>query len=169
MRLAHYASRFSCVEVDSTFYGVPKKETVRAWAERTPGRFRFALKVPGIVTHGAQGSRPILEDVLKDKEGRLADFLETAELLGDKLGPILFQFPYFRVREMEKDDFFDRLEATLDRLPADRCGTRKDKPADSTLLVPDGRIATPDHHLDIPCDATATFLDPPVRPYRAFP
>lgn len=120
MRLAHYASRFSCVEVDSTFYGVPKKETVRAWAERTPGRFRFALKVPGIVTHGAQGSRPILEDVLKDKEGHLADFLETAELLGDKLGPILFQFPYFRVREMEKDDFFDRLEATLDRLPADR-------------------------------------------------
>ena len=87
MRLAHYASRFSCVEVDSTFYGVPKKETVRAWAERTPGRFRFALKVPGIVTHGAQGSRPILEDVLKDKEGRLADFLETAELLGDTLGP----------------------------------------------------------------------------------
>ena len=63
-RLAHYASRFSSVEVDSTFYGVPKKETVRAWAERTPGRFRFALKVPGIVTHGAQGSRPILEDVL---------------------------------------------------------------------------------------------------------
>ena len=45
-RLAHYASRFSCVEVDSTFYGVPKKETVRAWAERTPGRFRFPLKVP---------------------------------------------------------------------------------------------------------------------------
>ena len=118
-RLAHYASRFSCVEVDSTFYGSPKKETVRAWSERTPGHFRFALKVPGIVTHGAQSSRPILEDVLKDKGEHLADFLETATILGDKLGPILFQFPYFRVREMEEDDFLDRLEATLDRLPAD--------------------------------------------------
>jgi uncharacterized protein YecE (DUF72 family) len=119
-RLRHYAARFSCVEVDSTFYGTPKKETVRAWAARTPGHFRFALKVPGIVTHGAQGSSPILEDVLKDKGGRLADFLETTELLGDKLGPILFQFPYFRVREMEEADFLDRLEATLGRLPTDR-------------------------------------------------
>ena len=118
-RLAHYASRFSCVEVDSTFYGTPKKETVLSWAERTPENFRFSLKVPGIVTHGAQGARPEPDEVLRNKADDLSAFLETVAGLGDKLGPILFQFPYFRVREMEQEDFLDRLESTLDRLPTE--------------------------------------------------
>ena len=118
-RLTYYATCFSCVEIDSTFYAIPSAETVRSWSERTPEHFRFALKVPGIVTHGAQGARPVLDKVLRDKGNNLRAFLDTASLLGEKLGPIVFQFPYFRVRELEAEDFLDRLEGILDDLPGD--------------------------------------------------
>lgn len=121
-RLAHYAARFSCVEVDSTFYAIPAEKTVLSWAERTPDHFRFSLKVPGEVTHGATGSRPVLDKVLRDEEGVLPAFLETAALLGAKLGPVVFQFPYFRVGEMDPGDFLERLERTLENLPDEtRC------------------------------------------------
>lgn len=118
-RLAHYSTRFTCVEVDSSFYAIPAAKTVLSWAERTPDHFRFALKVPGAVTHGAGGSRPVLDKVLRDEEGVLPAFLETAALLGAKLGPVVFQFPYFRVREMDSADFLDRLERTLEDLPGE--------------------------------------------------
>ena len=118
-RLAHYATRFDCVEVDSSFYGVPAAKTIRSWAERTPGHFRFALKVPGAVTHGAANSRPVLDKVLLDEGRVLAAFLENAALLGDRLGPIVFQFPYFRQGELAPDEFLDRLEKTFEQLPGE--------------------------------------------------
>ena len=117
-RLAHYATRFDCVEVDSSFYAVPAAKTILSWGERTPGHFRFALKVPGAVTHGAANSRPILDKVLLDEDGVLPSFLENAALLGTRLGPVVFQFPYFRAGGMEPGDFLDRLEKTLEQLPA---------------------------------------------------
>jgi uncharacterized protein YecE (DUF72 family) len=46
-----YAAQFPVVEIDSTYYGVPKPETVASWASRTPGEFRFSAKVPGAGTH----------------------------------------------------------------------------------------------------------------------
>ena len=116
-RLTHYATRFDCVEVDSSFYGVPAAKTILSWAERTPGHFRFALKVPGAVTHGAASSRPVLDKVLRDEGSVLPAFLENAALLGDRLGPVVFQFPYFRAGTMEPGDFLGRLEKTLARLP----------------------------------------------------
>ncbi|MEC9352954.1 MAG: DUF72 domain-containing protein [Planctomycetota bacterium] len=118
-RLAHYATRFDCVEVDSSFYGVPAAKTILSWAERTPAHFRFALKVPGAVTHGAARSRPILDKVLRDEDSVLPAFLENAALLGERLGPVVFQFPYFRVGTMEPGDFLDRLEKTLAGLPTE--------------------------------------------------
>ncbi|MEC8896163.1 MAG: DUF72 domain-containing protein [Planctomycetota bacterium] len=118
-RLAHYATRFDCVEVDSSFYGVPAAKTILSWAERTPAHFRFALKVPGTVTHGTARSRPILDKVLRDEDSVLPAFLENAALLGERLGPVVFQFPYFRVGTMEPGDFLDRLEKTLAGLPTE--------------------------------------------------
>ncbi|HLU48230.1 MAG TPA: DUF72 domain-containing protein, partial [Planctomycetota bacterium] len=56
--LRSYSTRFPAVEVDSTFYAVPRRENVESWMKRTPDGFRFAFKVPGLVTHGAQGERP---------------------------------------------------------------------------------------------------------------
>ncbi len=115
--LTRYAGEFRCVEVDSTFYQIPAVKVVEGWAQRTPKDFRFAPKVPSLVTHGAQGRQPDLDKVLRDEEGSLDTFLESLTPLGEKLGPIVFQFPYFRVREMQAADFLGRLEATLDRLP----------------------------------------------------
>ena len=115
--LVKYAEEFRCVEVDSTFYRIPSIAMVEGWKQRTPEDFRIAPKVPSIVTHGAQGERPNLEKVLTDEERSLETFLDALEPLGEKLGPVVFQFPYFRVKEMQVEDFLGRLAATLERLP----------------------------------------------------
>lgn len=78
------ARAFPTVEVDSTFYAIPAEPTVRAWRERVPADFRFALKVPQQVTH---------EQRLVDAGGILARFLARADLLEDRLGPLLVQLP----------------------------------------------------------------------------
>jgi uncharacterized protein YecE (DUF72 family) len=116
--LSYYATQFRAVEVDSTFYGIPRREMVQGWAVRTPGEFTFVLKVPGIVTHGVEAraggaERIDLARVLRDEEGNLERFLDVLEPLGSKAGAILFQFPYFRMNGMEARDFLARLEAIL--------------------------------------------------------
>lgn len=82
--LVYYSRVFKSVEIDSTFYGTPNANSVRRWAAVTPQDFRFCLKVPRQITHEARlvGAR--------DEFNR---FVDTAALLGDKLGVILFQFP----------------------------------------------------------------------------
>jgi uncharacterized protein YecE (DUF72 family) len=80
--LALYARAFDTVEVDSTFYAVPSAKTVRGWADRTPARFTFALKLPQEITH---------ERRLRDAEDVALLFYDRARELGDKLGPILIQ------------------------------------------------------------------------------
>jgi uncharacterized protein YecE (DUF72 family) len=87
--LQYYATRHTTVEVDSTFYGVPKRVTVQHWAEVTPEHFRFSAKAPRAITHDA---------ALKNCDRELVAFLDTMSLLGPRLGPILFQFPYFSKR-----------------------------------------------------------------------
>ena len=83
--LAYYATQFNTVEVDSTFYRIPRKQTVTGWKEQTPPGFLFSLKFPKIITH---------VKMLKDCQDETAVFLERAELLHEKLGPLLLQFPF---------------------------------------------------------------------------
>lgn len=80
--LPKYARAFRAVEVDSTFYAIPDVRAVRAWDERTPAEFTFALKMPKEVTH---------ERRLRDADGVVRDFLDRARQLGSKLGPIVLQ------------------------------------------------------------------------------
>jgi uncharacterized protein YecE (DUF72 family) len=82
--LAEYARIFDCVELDTTFYAVPRDSAVRGWAENTPPNFRFAAKLPREITH---------ERHLRDGEAVLHRFLEAMSPLGEKLGPILIQLP----------------------------------------------------------------------------
>lgn len=82
--LTTYANAFPTVEIDSTFYAIPAEPTVRAWYERVPADFRFALKVPGQITH---------EQRLVDAGAILDRFLDRVEMLQDKLGPLLVQLP----------------------------------------------------------------------------
>lgn len=104
-----YAERFDTVEIDSTFYSIPAARTVEQWSERTPSGFTFAAKVPQSITH---------EKILVDVEQDLAAFLRVMDLLGDKLGPLLFQFPYFNKQKFRGlDSFLERLEHLLAGLP----------------------------------------------------
>ena len=107
--LSIYAQRFRTVEVDSTFYRIPSAQMVRGWKEHTPDDFIFAAKVPRSITH---------EKVLVDADDDLANFLKVMDLLGDKLGPLLFQFPYFNKQKFRGVGFFlDRLLPFLAKLP----------------------------------------------------
>lgn len=107
--LTFYATKFDSVEVDSTFYRTPLHSTVKGWAEKTPQGFVFSAKVPQVITH---------EKCFVDCEHELSEFLETMDLLGDKLGPLLFQLPYFNRQVFKtEDDFFTLLSVFMKKLP----------------------------------------------------
>lgn len=107
--LSHYARRFTVVEIDMTFYRIPTRAMVKRWDEKTPPGFRFAAKIPQIITH---------EKALLDCQTELQQFTDVMSLLGSKLGPLLFQFPYFSKRNFPNAEaFLDRLEPVLVRLP----------------------------------------------------
>jgi uncharacterized protein YecE (DUF72 family) len=107
--LAFYAERFHTVEVDSTFYACPSPRTVANWAARTPEDFIFSVKVPQVITH---------EKVLVDCDANFHEFLNTMNLLGQKLGPMVFQFPIFsRSAFRDRHEFLDSLVPFLGKLP----------------------------------------------------
>ncbi|MGH9776169.1 MAG: DUF72 domain-containing protein [Candidatus Acidiferrales bacterium] len=107
--LSYYAQQFDTVEVDSTFYRTPSPSTVRGWFAKTPENFLFAAKVPQVITH---------EMVLVDCKAEFTKFLNTMEILGEKLGPLLFQFPYFNKSAFSGPaDFMSRLREFLKTLP----------------------------------------------------
>lgn len=110
--IAHYARRFPTVEVDATFYAIPPAGTVDGWRERTPADFVFAAKAPQTITH---------ERFLQDCQEELAAFLAVMGRLGERLGPVLFQFPYFSKKKgVTFTDFMHRLTPFLEALPAER-------------------------------------------------
>jgi uncharacterized protein YecE (DUF72 family) len=82
--LHHYATRFPSVEVNYTFRRFPAEKTMRRWAEQVPEGFRFAMKANQRITHTRR---------LREADTDVSDFLDRARLLGDRLGPILFQCP----------------------------------------------------------------------------
>ena len=105
--LSYYAGQFPTVEIDSTFYGTPSASTVISWNEKTPGDFIFAVKVPQVITH---------EKVLVGCEAVFDEFVERMSLLGDKLGPMLLQFPKFDKWTLESpDEFRARLQSFFRR------------------------------------------------------
>jgi uncharacterized protein YecE (DUF72 family) len=108
--LTYYASKFKTVEIDSTYYGTPSASTVMAWHQKTPSDFVFAAKVPQVITH---------EKVLVDCEDEFGEFMETVGILGNKLGPLVFQFPHFdRWKFAKQEDFLAVLTPFLKKLPA---------------------------------------------------
>jgi uncharacterized protein YecE (DUF72 family) len=86
--LATYARRFRAVEIDSSYYGVPKPQTVASMVARTPDDFRFSFKLPATVTHS-----PDPEVVRVHDDARLLlESLEPVRRAG-KLACVLAQFP----------------------------------------------------------------------------
>jgi uncharacterized protein YecE (DUF72 family) len=103
--LHYYASQFRSVEINNTFYRMPKETLLQQWAEQVPDEFTFVLKAPQRITHMMR---------LKEVAEPVSVFLERAGALGPKIGPLLFQLP----PSMKKD--MGRLTAFLAQLPADR-------------------------------------------------
>jgi len=107
--LTYYATKFDTVEIDSTFYRTPSKSVVQGWADKTPKDFLIAAKVPQEITH---------EKCLTDCDKEFGIFMDTMALLGDKLGPLLLQFPYFNKEAFKTgDEFTARLKPFLKTLP----------------------------------------------------
>jgi uncharacterized protein YecE (DUF72 family) len=103
--LAHYSQIFSAVELDSTFYGIPRPEQVQRWAAVTPEDFKFTAKTPQEITH---------ERRLTGAMGLMRNFLDTMRLLDDKLAVVLIRFPPdFTASE------FSTLAGFLESLPTD--------------------------------------------------
>lgn len=80
----YYAERFDTVEINATFYNLPKAETVDNWREEAPEGFEYALKFSRYGSHIKR---------LKDPQQSLPAFLELAERLEGHLGPVLVQLP----------------------------------------------------------------------------
>ncbi len=103
--LAEYAKTMNSVEIDATFYRIPSVFTIEAWRDSVPEEFRFAAKFPQTVTH--------VPGLRYDAE-RLYVFLRHMEVMGNKLGPLLLQFPPFLKPE------YKALNDLLEALPRKR-------------------------------------------------
>jgi uncharacterized protein YecE (DUF72 family) len=105
--LEHYATIFDTVEVNSTFYRLPKRDAVARWVEQTPPGFVFSVKASRYLTHVKR---------LTDLDQGIARFFQRIEPLvrSPKLGPVLWQLP----ETFRRDD--DRLASALARLPSGR-------------------------------------------------
>jgi uncharacterized protein YecE (DUF72 family) len=82
--LRFYGEQFDTVEINNTFYRMPSEKVLVQWAEQVPEGFRFVLKASRRITH---------QHRLKDAGEPLGYLLRNASVLGDKLGPTLFQLP----------------------------------------------------------------------------
>ena len=112
--LRHYSTQFQTVEIDSTFYGTPAASTVTNWNGKTPRDFIFAVKIPQVITH---------EKVLVDCQPEFDEFIERMHLLGDKLGPMLLQFPKFDKWVLKSpDEFRGRLQSFFKRAADPKAG-----------------------------------------------
>ncbi len=103
--LSWYGERLPTVEINNTFYRMPKVEVLQTWAKSTPAHFRFAIKASRRITHMAR----LKADTAADS----VQFLYRAlEGLGGKRGPVLFQLPPFLAKDLA------RLGEFLQLLPA---------------------------------------------------
>ena len=105
--LEHYATLFDTVEVNNTFYRLPKRDSVARWVEQTPEDFVFTVKASRYLTHVKR---------LTDLGPGVRRFYERIEPLvrSPKLGPVLWQLP----ANFRRDE--ERLSAALERIPAGR-------------------------------------------------
>jgi uncharacterized protein YecE (DUF72 family) len=103
--LRFYSSRLPAVEINNTFYRLPKESVLASWAEQVPAEFRFVLKAAQKITHVKR---------LKDAGAEVEYLFRVASALGQNLGAILFQLP----PNLRKD--LERLERFLSLVPNER-------------------------------------------------
>jgi uncharacterized protein YecE (DUF72 family) len=82
--LEHYAERLDSLELNTSFYHLPRRETFADWRRRTPAAFRYSVKANRFITHNKK---------LKDPAEPLQRFFAAADALGGKLACVLYQLP----------------------------------------------------------------------------
>jgi uncharacterized protein YecE (DUF72 family) len=102
--LSYYAERFPAVELNNTFYRMPKPHLVESWKSQVPENFRFSVKASQSITHFRR---------LNDAAYPTRLMLETISALEDRLGAVIFRLP----SDMKKD--LERLKTFLKHLPRD--------------------------------------------------
>jgi len=102
--LSYYSRRLPAVEINNTFYRLPQASMIENWKEQVPAKFRFSIKATQRITHIKR-----LNNVAEETKY----LIETASLLEQRLGVVLFQLP----PNMKKDT--TRLKTFLDLLPAE--------------------------------------------------
>lgn len=146
--LARYARALSCAEINSSFYRPPLPGTWKRWATTVPAGFLFSVKAPKAITH---------EAALAPATGLLEDFLTGANLLGDKLGPILFQLPPKQVFDPTIAHGFFKYLRTQYRGPAAL------EPRHATWFTPEVSALLADHQV------ARVAADPARVPEAALP
>jgi uncharacterized protein YecE (DUF72 family) len=111
--IAVYAQKLGTVEIDATWHRMPTPTMVNAWKSRTPDSFLFSAKVPRVISH---------DKYLEDCESELKHFLSVMSPLGEKLGPLVLQFPYVAKGKNAEEystgsDFIARLTSFVPLLP----------------------------------------------------
>jgi uncharacterized protein YecE (DUF72 family) len=102
--LRYYGERLATVEINNTFYRLPKESMLAGWAEEVPPTFRFAVKASRRITHIKR---------LREADSETEYLLRVVRSLGERLGPVLFQLP----PNLKLD--LPRLQAFLGLLPRD--------------------------------------------------
>ncbi len=106
--LAFYAHHFNSVEINNTFYSLPKKAVLKNWYDQVPGNFKFTLKGSRYLTHLKKLNNP---------EKSLSNFYYAIQILDGKLGCILWQLPANLHENTEKlENFCKALSADFDNV-----------------------------------------------------
>lgn len=98
--LPYYSGQLGTVEINNTFYRLPKKEVLDQWSAETPDNFLFSIKASRKITHRKQ---------LLDVDDATKYFVDTLKVLGKKLGAVLFQFPPYYKKDLESFSHFLKL------------------------------------------------------------
>jgi uncharacterized protein YecE (DUF72 family) len=93
--LAWYAERLPSVEINNSFYQMPKVNVLENWAQATPEAFRFSIKAPRRITHEAR----LAADAAADS---VAYLYKNLGALGARRGPVLFQLPPFLKKDLPR-------------------------------------------------------------------
>lgn len=133
-QLVYYAKQFDTVEVNTSFYGLPRPSTLVKWIESTPDGFQFCLKAPRAITHDKR---------LINAQEETMQFLEVLRSLGDAAAPAFLQFPPNFSRQMNGKTLATYLDWLAGELKGVRMGVEvraKDlmTPAFATFLAERG-------------------------------
>jgi uncharacterized protein YecE (DUF72 family) len=110
-----YSTKLQTVEVDATWYRMPSRNMIESWKSRTPAGFIFSAKVPKVISH---------DKYMEACESELNEFVSVMSGLGERLGPMILQFPYVAKGKDPQEyrtgaDFVRRLKGFVQRLPAE--------------------------------------------------